>query len=192
MKNRKNYKLGKEMNHMQENGYDKLRNAFQEVLEDIVRFRGAEPIMARIYSLIILSTNPVTQEEISEKTGYSRSQISRYLSSLEQRGLIRKEPKPGSRTQLYGGQARSFFNEFKRGIDASERFVTDKLDILESILAEWSNLNEAERNSEEVRRLHEVIIVFEAWFSTYIKLLSDFNIRFRERINELEKELFPI
>lgn len=77
-----------------------------------------------------------------------------------------------------------------RAIDVSERFVTDKLDILESILAEWSNLNEMERNSEEARRLHEVMIVFKAWFSTYIKLLSDFNIMFRERINELERELF--
>ena len=177
---------------MQQNGYKKLQNAFQDILEDIVRFRGAEPMMARIYSLIILSTNPLTQEEISEKTGYSRSQISRYLSSLEQRGLIRKEPKPGSRTQLYGGQARSFFTEFKRGIDTSERFVTDKLDTLESILSEWNNLTETERNSEEAKRLHEVIIVFEAWFSTYIELLSDFNTRFRERINELERELFSI
>lgn len=176
---------------MQTNGYPKLEKAFKTVLEDIVRFRGAEPMMARIYSMIILSLEPLTQEEISEKTGYSRSQISRYLSTLEQRGLIRKESKPGSRTQLYGGQAKSFFDEFKRGIDMSEHFVTNKLDIIDSILLEWNNLSNEEKNSAEAKRLHEVVIVFEAWFTTYIELLTDFNLRFREKINELERELFP-
>jgi DNA-binding transcriptional regulator GbsR (MarR family) len=174
------------------NGYDKLQKAFLGVLEDMVRFRGTEPMTARIYSMIVLSPVPLTQEEISEKTGYSRSQISRYLSNLEHRGLIRKESKPGSRTQLYGGRARSFFDDFKRSIDVSERFVTGKLDVIESILEEWNNLSAEEKNSDEAKRLHEVVTVFEAWFTTYLELLSDFNMRFREKINELERELFPL
>ena len=173
------------------NGYNKLQKAFLGVLEDMVRFRGTEPMTARIYSMIILSPEPLTQEEISEKTGYSRSQISRYLSNLEQRGLIRKESKPGSRTQLYGGRAKSFFDEFKRAIDVSERFVTDKLDVIESIHREWNNLPDEEKKSEEAKRLHEVVIVFEAWFTTYLELLIDYNLRFREKIKELESGLFP-
>jgi DNA-binding transcriptional regulator GbsR (MarR family) len=192
MQNRKNYKPETRVFNMQGKRYEKLQKAFQGVLEDIVMFRGTEPMIARIYSLTILSTRPLTQEEISEKTGYSRSQISRYLSNLEQRGLIRKESKPGSRTQLYGGHAKSFFDEFKRGIDVSERFVTDKLGVIESILRELNNISAEEKNSEEAKRLLEVVIVFEAWFTTYIELLSDFNLRFREKIFELERELFPL
>ncbi|MCW4050566.1 MAG: MarR family transcriptional regulator [Candidatus Bathyarchaeota archaeon] len=177
---------------MTNNGYEKLHEAFLGVLEDIVRFRGTEPTIACIYSMIVLSPEPLTQEKISEKTGYSRSQISRYLSNLEQRGLIRKESKPGSRTQLYGERAKSFFDEFKRTVDISERFVTGKLDVIESILDEWNNLSDEEKNSDEAKRLHEVVIVFEAWFATYLELVSDFNVRFREKMNELERELFPL
>ncbi len=177
---------------MTDKGYPKLQQAFQGVLEDIVRFRGTEPIIARIYSIIVLSTKPLTQEEISEKTGYSRSQISRYLSVLEQRGMIRKEPQPGSRTQLYGGGTRPFFDQFKNALDTSERYVKSKLSVIESIHEELNHLPVEEKNTEETKRLHEVVIVFDAWFSSYLELLTDFNKRFREKMDELERDLFPL
>ena len=172
--------------------YQKLQLAFQGVLEDIVRFRGTEPMQTRIYSIIALSTKPLTQEAISEKTGYSRSQISRYLSVLEQRGMIKKESQPGSRTQLYGGSTRPFFDQFKNGIDISERFVSSRLNVIESIHEELNRLPDEERNSEETKRLHEVVTVFDAWFSSYLELLSDFNASFREKMDELERDLFPL
>lgn len=147
---------------------------------------------ARIYSMIILSTKPLTQEEISEKTGYSRSQISRYLTNLEQRGMIRKESQPGSRTQLYGGGTKSFFDGFKNAIEISERFVSAKLKVIQSIQEEWNHLTDEEKNSEETRRLHEVVNVFDAWFTTYLELLTDYNIRFKKKIDELERDLFTL
>ena len=64
--------------------FNKLRTAFVQTLEDLVQFRGNDPMIARIYAMTVLSPEPLTQEQIAQATGYSRSQISRYLSNLEQ------------------------------------------------------------------------------------------------------------
>lgn len=177
---------------MTEDKYQRLRESFLKVLEDLVRFRGTEPMIARIFSMVILSPVPLTQEEIAERTGYSRSQISRYLSNLEQRGMIRKESKPGSRTQLYGGGAQSFFENFRRTMDITEDFVRDKVDVIEYIMGEWSELPADIKESDEAKRFQEVVIVFEAWFKSYLDMMSEFNERFNERMRELERELFQI
>ncbi|MHA2235428.1 MAG: helix-turn-helix domain-containing protein, partial [Candidatus Thorarchaeota archaeon] len=67
--------------------FNQIRASFIQTLEEMVKFRGNDPMIARIYSMIVLSPEPLTQEQISKTTGYSRSQISRYLANLEQRQM---------------------------------------------------------------------------------------------------------
>jgi len=177
---------------MTEDKFEKMRNALTGVMEDLVKFRGTEPMIARIFAMVVLSPEPLTQEEIASVTGYSRSQISRYLANLEQRGMITKESTPGSRTQLYGGRTLPFFDEFRRSMDISERFLRGKLEVIELILSEWKNLSQSIQDSDEGKRLLEVVTVFEAWFSSYLDLLTDFNKRFNERMKELERDLFQL
>jgi DNA-binding transcriptional regulator GbsR (MarR family) len=169
--------------------YDRIKSAFVKTLEELVQFRGNDPMIARIYSMIVLSPTPLTQEQIAGATGYSRSQISRYLANLEQRQMITKESTPGSRTQLYGGTTAPFLDSFRRGLETSERFVKTKLEIIEHILKEWQTLPTDAKSNPESAKLKEVVTVFSAWFSSYLDLLSDFNKRFSERLKEIEKEL---
>jgi DNA-binding transcriptional regulator GbsR (MarR family) len=169
--------------------YNKLRTAFIQILEDLVQFRGNDPMIARIYAMTVLSPEPLTQEQIANTTGYSRSQISRYLSNLEQRQMVTKKPTPGSRTQLYGGSASSFLDGFRQGLETAGRFIESKLKIIEHIQKEWQNLPEEERTSPESKKLKEVISVFSAWFGSYIDLLNDFNQRFNERLKEIERDI---
>ena len=169
--------------------YDRIKSAFVKTLEELVQFRGTDPMIARIYSMIVLSPTPLTQEQIANATGYSRSQISRYLANLEQRQMITKESTPGSRTQLYGGTTAPFLESFRRGMETSERFVKTKLEIIEHILKEWQTLPAGIKSDPESVKLKEAVTVFSAWFSSYLDLLSDFNKRFSERLKEIEKEI---
>jgi DNA-binding transcriptional regulator GbsR (MarR family) len=168
--------------------YDRIKSAFVRTLEDLVQFRGNDPMIARIYSMIVLSPIPLTQEQIANKTGYSRSQISRYLANLEMRQMIIKESTPGSRTQLYGGTTVPFLDSFRRGMETSERFVRVKLDVIEHILNEWQTLPDKVKSDPESLKLKEAVTVFSAWFSSYLDLLSDFNRKFSERLKEIEKD----
>ncbi|UCE11715.1 MAG: MarR family transcriptional regulator [Candidatus Thorarchaeota archaeon] len=169
--------------------FHRLRSAFVQTLEEFVQFRGNDPMIARIYAMIVLSPDPMTQEQIAKRTGYSRSQISRYLANLEQRQMISREPTPGSRTMLYGGSARPFLDGFRQGIETAERFIKSKLEVMDHILSEWQNLPSRIKSTAESRKLREVITTFSAWFRSYVDLLADFNRRFNERLEEMEKDL---
>jgi DNA-binding transcriptional regulator GbsR (MarR family) len=168
--------------------FNQLRTTFVETLEDLVKFRGNDPMQARIFAMIVLSPEPLTQEKIAKETGYSRSQISRYLSNLEQRQMITKESMPGSRTQLYGGDAIPFLDGFRSALDTAERFLKGRLEIMDHILSEWKSLPDSVKKTKEADKLNEVVSVFSAWFGSYLDLLADFNQRFDERIRELERE----
>jgi len=169
--------------------YSRLRASFVQTLEELVKYRGNDPMIARIYAMTVLSPEPLTQEQIAKATGYSRSQISRYLANLEQRQMITKDSMPGSRTQLYGGETRPFLDGFRMGLESAERFIKSRLEIMDHILAEWKTLPEEVRVTPESRKLKEVVTVFSAWFGSYLDLLTDFNQRFNERLKEIEREL---
>jgi len=172
--------------------FNRIRSSFVEALEDMVKFRGNDPMIARIYAMVVLSPEPMTQEQIAENTGYSRSQISRYLANLEGRRMITKDSMPGSRTQLYGGETMPFLDGFRLGLETAERFIKNKLEIMNHILTEWQNLPKSYQESPEGEKLKEVVSVFSAWFGSYFDLLSEFNRRFDERIKQIEKELMLI
>ncbi len=169
--------------------YARLRASFVKTLEELVKFRGNDPMIARIYAMTVLSPEPLTQEQIAKATGYSRSQISRYLAILEQRRMITKESMPGSRTQLYGGDTTPFLDGFRAGLDTAERFIKSRLEIIDHILSEWKNLPEEVKANAESKNLKEVVTVFSAWFGSYLDLLTDFNRRFDERLEKLERDL---
>ena len=169
--------------------FNQLRSAFVETLEELVKFRGNDPMQARIYAMIVLSPEPLTQEKIANETGYSRSQISRYLANLEHRKMITKESMPGSRTQLYGGDAIPFLDGFRSALEIAERFIEGRIEVIDHILSEMKTLPESTKKTAESKKLNEVVRVFSAWFGSYLDLLNDFNKRFDERIKELEKDL---
>ncbi|MFW9870422.1 MAG: GbsR/MarR family transcriptional regulator [Candidatus Thorarchaeota archaeon] len=177
---------------MAEEKFNQIRTSFIQTLEDMVKFRGNDPMIARIYAMIVLSPEPLTQERIAETTGYSRSQISRYLANLEQRQMITKDSMPGSRTQLYGGETIPFLDGFLSGMEAAERFLKSRLEIMDHILDAWKTLPKDVKDSAEGKKLKEVVTVFSAWFGSYLDLLAEFNQRFNERLKKLERDLLLI
>ena len=177
---------------MAEDKFNQIRTSFIQTLEEMVKFRGNDPMIARIYAMIVLSPEPLTQEQIAKTTGYSRSQISRYLANLEQRQMIIKESMPGSRTQLYGGETIPFLDGFRSGLETAERFIKSRMEVMNHILAVWQTLPRELRENPDGKKLKEVVTVFSAWFGSYLDLLSEFNQRFNERLKQLEKELLLI
>jgi DNA-binding transcriptional regulator GbsR (MarR family) len=172
--------------------FNQIRTSFIQTLEEMVKFRGNDPMIARIYAMIVLSPEPLTQERIAKATGYSRSQISRYLANLEQRQMITKDSMPGSRTQLYGGETIPFLDGFRAGMEVAERFIESRMKVMNHILEAWQTLPKDIKMSAEGKKLKEVVTVFSAWFGSYLDLLSEFNQRFNERLKEIEKELLLI
>ncbi len=71
----------------------------QEEIEEILRFYRYGEIESRIISVLRLSENPMTQEEICEETGYSQGAVSSTLTKIEKMGFVKTRKK--SRKKYY-------------------------------------------------------------------------------------------
>ena len=69
--------------------------------EDIAEARGFDRVAGTVICILFIENKPLSQQEISERTGYSIPTISKTLKQLYPLGSIRKMKKPGKRATLY-------------------------------------------------------------------------------------------
>ena len=69
--------------------------------EDIAEARGFERAVGTVICTLIVENRPLSQREISERTGYSIPTVSKTLKTLLPLGSVRKTKRPGSRVSLY-------------------------------------------------------------------------------------------
>jgi len=162
---------------------------FIKVNEDMIRVRGGEPIQGRIYSLILLSDKPLTQEDIAASTGYSRSQVSRFLKHMEDNAFIMARSQPGTRTILYEGRSQSFVDNFRGLFSLSRLFIQEKVKVIDYILEEFSRVPPEERSKPESLKLFEAAKVYSSFMHALMEILDEFNESFEERLKSLEAEL---
>ena len=72
-----------------------LVDLFVSNMSAFLSFFGINESIAKIWATILLSDEPLTQKEISEKTGFSLSLVSPALKTLERMSLIEKVGRSG-------------------------------------------------------------------------------------------------
>ena len=165
-----------------------LQQEFIRILEDMFQFRGYDPLLGRIYGIILLSPTPLVQEDLVNVTHYSRSQISRLLKQLEDSLMVKKQSKPGSKTKFYEAKPKSFLNTFRTGVEATQRIITEKGEILGSLTNQWHALTPSEQQSELGRHIQFLFTIFQAHFDIYLETLTQFIQQLDQQIKELEKK----
>jgi DNA-binding transcriptional regulator GbsR (MarR family) len=73
--------------------------------EALFRMRGMGDLHGRVFGAILLSVNEMTQDEISEFTGYSVPAVSSALDELVRVGLVSKRKRQESRKFSYTSKA---------------------------------------------------------------------------------------
>ncbi|MFX0092182.1 MAG: GbsR/MarR family transcriptional regulator [Candidatus Hodarchaeota archaeon] len=165
-----------------------IKKEFTNLLEDIAALRGIDRITGRIYATLLLSTDPLTQQDLEEKTGFSRSQISRTLKALEDSIMVSKKPNPGSRTQLYYGGIRPFLDTFRLQVEETFERFNVKLNDLQRIIEQISELQDTTKNQPEGILLKDVCTVLYAYFSLYLGELRKIAKQVNIKIQELEEK----
>ncbi|MEZ4316847.1 MAG: ArsR family transcriptional regulator [Myxococcota bacterium] len=72
-----------------------------DTMGDLVAFWGFKSSMGRIWTLLYLSTEPLSASEIAERTGLSSGAVSMGLSDLLQWGIAEKVAVSGARAKHY-------------------------------------------------------------------------------------------
>ncbi|MFX1251934.1 MAG: MarR family transcriptional regulator [Promethearchaeota archaeon] len=162
-----------------------LQEEFIRILEDGFKIEGAEAIVGRIVALIFLSPAPLTQEQIAEKTGYSRAQISRHLKRLVQVGLLTNRSKPGTKIQLYEGKG--YVNNFEELLRDRQHFLSEQVKIMDNLKQKWQLLPEEIKKSVEGKKFNEVISSYSKITHLTLDIIQDYLQHFDLRMKELEK-----
>ena len=107
---------------------------------DLVAFWGFKQSMGKIWTLLYLSTAPLTATEIASRTGLSSGAVSMGLNDLQQWGIVERAVVPDSRARHYAaetdvwGIVRRIFRERElRLVGKSRERFREAIELLESI-----------------------------------------------------------
>ena len=83
----------------------KEREAILGTFEALFSVRGLGALHGRVFGALLLVVEPMTQDEISEFTGYSVPAVSSAIDELVRFGLVTKQKRQDSRKNYYASRA---------------------------------------------------------------------------------------
>ncbi len=81
------------------------REAILGTFEALFKARGLSSLHGRVFGSILLAVDPMTQDEISEFTGYSVPAVSSAIEELVRVGLVYRQKRQDSRKNYYSSRA---------------------------------------------------------------------------------------
>ncbi|MEP1613755.1 MAG: MarR family transcriptional regulator [Roseobacter sp.] len=120
------------MTEFNENNASPAQNQFVLYWGDMGSQWGVNRSVAQIQALLFLSATPLNAEQISERLGIARSNVSNSLKELVSWKLIRRVPIPGDRREYFEGESdvweiakRVAQGRKEREIDPAMRVLSD-------------------------------------------------------------------
>lgn len=83
----------------------KEREAILGTFEALFKARGLGALHGRVFGAILLAVDPMTQDQISEFTGYSVPAVSSAIDELVRVGLVVRQKRQESRKNYYSSRA---------------------------------------------------------------------------------------
>ncbi len=128
---------------------------------------GINRTMAQIHSLLLISSEPLSAEEVMSSLNISRGNANMNLRALIDWGLVRKEHKPGERKEFFVAEKDIW--EVTRRIMAERK--KRELEPVIRVLDEVSRV-EGDRNDQEVQEFKEMVMTIKE-FVAKLDRLSD-------------------
>src|SRR5690606_17217285 len=113
--------------------------------------------VGQIYALLFISARPLNADEITEKLGLSRSNVSMGLKELSAWRLVRLSHQPGDRRDYYSAPE-DVWTIFKTlAEERQRREVEPTLSMLRDAMLETPGSAEERHAQERMRQMHDLI-----------------------------------
>ena len=131
---------------------------------------GINRTVGQIYALIFVADRPLHADEITEKLGVSRSNVSMSLKELMAWRLVRLEHLPGDRRDYFSaaGDVWTIFKTLAE--ERQRREVEPTLSALRTALLETPDSPEEKHAQERMREMYELMEQMTVWFAEVRKL----------------------
>ena len=134
---------------------------------------GINRTVGQIYALLYVSREAQTADDIVDKLGVSRSNVSMGLKELQSWRLVKLEHHPGDRRDFYSAPE-DVWQIFKTLAEERQRREVDPtLSMLRDALLETAGSPEDIYAQERMRKMHELIEQITDWFAEVRKLSPD-------------------
>ncbi|GAB2661355.1 GbsR/MarR family transcriptional regulator [Arenimonas aestuarii] len=131
---------------------------------------GINRTVGQIYALLFISARPLTADEITDRLGVSRSNVSMGLKELSSWRLVRLSHQPGDRRDFYTAPE-DVWAIFKTLAEERQRREVDPtLSMLRDALLETPDSVEERHAQARMREMHDLIEQLTDWFAEVRKL----------------------
>jgi DNA-binding transcriptional regulator GbsR (MarR family) len=125
---------------------------------------GINRTVGQIYALLYIQNQPLNADEIAERLGFSRSNVSMGLKELQSWRLVKLLHRPGDRRE-YFEPPKDVWDIFKALLEERRRReIEPTLSMLRDALLEQSTNNADQVAQQRMREMYELIELSTTWF----------------------------
>jgi DNA-binding transcriptional regulator GbsR (MarR family) len=158
---------------------------------------GINRTVGQIYALLYLSSEPLNAEEIVERLGVSRSNVSMGLKELQSWNLVRLQHKPGDRRDYFSTPddiwqiVRTLVDERKK------REIDPTLTLLREVLMQEPASREEPHAQTRMREMHDLFELLTDWYADMQRLETERLVQLLklgtkvQKILDVKDRLFP-
>ncbi len=133
---------------------------------------GINRTVGQIYALLYLAERPLNADEIAERLGFSRSNVSMGLKELESWRLVRLQHLPGDRKE-YFSTPDDVWTIFRTLVaEKRKREVDPTLSMLREAIIEAQDTRSEAYALQRIRAMHDLIELASRWFDDVQRLDS--------------------
>ncbi len=125
---------------------------------------GINRTVGQIYALLFASAEPLNADQIMEKLGFSRSNVSMGLKELQTWNLVRLIHRPGDRRDYFAAPDDIWTIVRTLAEERKKREIDPTLSMLRELLMQTPG-NEDERHAQgRMREMHDLIELLTRWY----------------------------
>lgn len=131
---------------------------------------GINRTVGQIYALLFISQQPLNADEIAEKLGFSRSNVSMGLKELDSWRLVRLQHLPGDRREYFSAPEDVWSIFRTLGEERRKREIDPTLSMLRDALLADPVSAEERHAQRRLKEMHDLIELVTSWFMDVQKL----------------------
>lgn len=134
---------------------------------------GISRTVGRIYALLFLSPTPLNADQITEKLGFSRSNVSMGLKELQAWNLVRLQHLPDDRREYFSTPDDIWAITRTLAEERKKREIDPTLTMLREILMQEPGSDDERYAQDRMRAMHEHIELLTGWYDEVQKLETE-------------------
>ncbi len=124
---------------------------------------GINRTVGQMYALLVLSSEPLTADQIAESLGFSRSNVSMGLKELQSWELVRLQHIPGDRKEYYSAPAEIWDIAKTLMEQRRKREIDPTLSTLRDLLMTKPAGAEEKYAQQRMQEMHDLIEMLTKW-----------------------------